>query len=142
MRPLFYLDIMMSVEGRKHTRGPGLIFNLPCIDEMHKVDLRIIFYEVEKQELLTKDAVTILVDAVVFHRVEDPLKATIEVANAAKSTELLAASTLRKILGTKKLHEVLCEREAIAEEIKNHLDEATHPWGIVVEIVEMLEYYS
>lgn len=116
--------IIRFVESREHTRGPGLIFNLPCIDEVHKVDLRIITYEVEKQELLTKDAVTVLVDAVVFHRVEDPLKATIEVANSAKSTKFLAASILRKILGTKQLHEILCEREAIAEEIKNHLDEA------------------
>lgn len=121
-------------------RGPGLFFVLPCIDEIRKVDMRTLTCEVSPQELLTRDSVTVLVDAVVFHRVRCPLKAVIKVANFGLSTRLLAASTLRNILGTKNLRELLTERDAIAREIGRTLDHATHAWGMVVERVEMLVY--
>lgn len=88
-------------------------------------------------QTLTKDSVTIWVDAVVYFRVEDALKAVLKVEDFQKSTHLLAMTTLRNTLGTKTLIEVLTDRENIAELMKLSLDEATDPWGIKVERVEM-----
>ncbi len=95
-------------------KGPGLFFILPCIDNVITTDLRTITFDVPPQEILTKDSVTTTVDAVIYFRVSDPKMAVINVENAQYSTRLLAATTLRNILGTKTLQEVLQEREQIA----------------------------
>lgn len=145
-------------------RGPGVFFILPCVDDIRIVDLRTVTCVVQPQEILTKDSVTVSVDAVVYHRVSNPMRAVIkvyknsniqksknfilisnfgiisffiQVADYYSSTSLLAASTLRNVLGTKNLSELLTERESIAGVIKNTLDLATDPWGIEVERVEM-----
>ncbi|KAK6641710.1 hypothetical protein RUM44_013425 [Polyplax serrata] len=118
-------------------RGPGGFFVLPCIDTYSKVDLRTVSFDVPPQEVLTKDSVTVTVDAVVYYNIKDPLSAVVQVSNYSHSTQLLAATTLRNVLGTKNLSEILSERETIAHTMQNSLDEATDPWGVKVERVEI-----
>ncbi|KAF5292082.1 hypothetical protein FQR65_LT11348 [Abscondita terminalis] len=118
-------------------RGPGIFFVLPCIDSYSKVDLRTVSFDVPAQEALTKDSVTVTVDAVVYYRIENPLHAIVKVSNYSHSTKLLSMTTLRNILGTKSLSEVLSDREAISHTMQTVLDEATDPWGVKVERVEI-----
>ena len=89
------------------------------------------------QEILSKDSVTVSVDAVVYYRIDDPLRAVIQVENYSKSTALLAQTTLRNVLGTKSMAEILTERESISHIMQMALDEATDAWGVKVERVEM-----
>ncbi|XP_054729617.1 band 7 protein AGAP004871-like [Anastrepha obliqua] len=118
-------------------RGPGIFFILPCIDEYQSVDLRTIAFNVPPQEVLTKDSVTVALDAVIYYRIQDPLRAIIQVANVEASTMLLVQTTLRNVAGTKMLMELLAEKDAISHAIENILDEATDPWGVKVELVEI-----
>ncbi|KAJ8732913.1 hypothetical protein PYW07_015512 [Mythimna separata] len=118
-------------------RGPGIIRIIPCIDKVTKLDMRTYSFDVAPQEILTKDSVTVAVDAVVFYRVNDPLKAIVQVADFRESTELLAATTLRNVLGTRDLSQLLSDREAISASMRAGLDHATEPWGIEVERVEI-----
>ena len=97
-------------------------------------DLRTISFDVPPQEILTKDSVTVAVDAVVYYQISSPLSAVVNVSDYAKSTKLLASTTLRTILGTKTLAEILADRETIALDILTHLDSATDPWGVKVNI--------
>jgi len=117
--------------------GPGLFFVVPCLDDIVTVDLRTVTFDVPPQEILTKDSVTVAVDAVVYFKVYNPMKSVVNVANASQSTRLLASTTLRNILGTKNLHDILSDREEIAKNMLTHLDEATDDWGIRVERVEV-----
>ncbi|XP_033630013.1 mechanosensory protein 2-like [Asterias rubens] len=118
-------------------KGPGLFFIIPCIDEFRVIDLRTLSFDVPPQELLSKDSVTVTVDAVVYFRVSDPTMAVLNVENYKRSTELLAATTLRNVLGTKTLAEVLSHRDEISATLKALLDVATDPWGVKVERVEI-----
>ncbi|KAF5286581.1 hypothetical protein FQA39_LY16264 [Lamprigera yunnana] len=118
-------------------RGPGIFFILPCIDNYSKVDLRTVSFDVPAQEALTKDSVTVTVDAVVYYKIDDPLKAVVQVADYSRSTKLLAMTTLRNILGTRVLSEILSDREAISHAMQTALDVATDPWGVQVERVEI-----
>jgi len=118
-------------------KGPGLFFILPCMDDISKVDLRTVSFDIPPQEILTKDSVTVAVDAVVYYRVFDPIKAVVNVQDAAHSTRLLAQTTLRNNLGSHTLAGVLSEREEISKTMQEFLDEATDPWGIKVERVEI-----
>lgn len=118
-------------------QGPGLFFILPCIDQCVTVDLRTVSFDVPPQEILTKDSVTVSVDAVVYYNIRNPLAAVCNVEDYTKSTKLLASTTLRNILGTKTLAELLAEREAIASGLKDMIDTATDPWGIDIERVEV-----
>eukprot|EP00095_Tigriopus_kingsejongensis_P009978 maker-scaffold17_size721972-snap-gene-5.14 protein:Tk09978 transcript:maker-scaffold17_size721972-snap-gene-5.14-mRNA-1 annotation:"mec2-like protein" len=119
------------------SRGPGIFFILPCIESYQKVDLRTITLGVPPQEVLSKDSVTVSVDAVVYYRVSNATVSVANVENAHHSTRLLAQTTLRNILGTKSLHEILSDRESISASMQCALDEATEPWGIKVERVEI-----
>lgn len=118
-------------------KGPGLFFILPCMDEIQRVDLRTVSFDIPPQEILTKDSVTCAVDAVVYYRVFNPEASVTNVANAAYSTKLLAQTTLRNQLGAVTLAGLLSERDSIADRMQNILDEATDPWGIKVERVEV-----
>ncbi|XP_048773129.1 mechanosensory protein 2-like [Ostrea edulis] len=118
-------------------KGPGLFFLWPCVDEMQKVDLRVLSYDVPPQEILTKDSVTVAVDAVVYYRIFDPIMSVCNVNDAFRSTQLLASTTLRNVLGTKAMAEVLSERESISHEMQQILDTSTDPWGMKVERVEI-----
>jgi len=118
-------------------KGPGLFFVLPCVDSIIKIDLRTITFDVPPQEILTRDSVTVSVDAVVYFRIFNPIISVTNVENSRYSTQLLAATTLRNILGTKTLQEILCDRENISHSMQVHLDEGTDPWGVKVERVEI-----
>ncbi|XP_073951600.1 band 7 protein AGAP004871-like isoform X3 [Choristoneura fumiferana] len=118
-------------------RGPGLFFVLPCIDTYRKVDLRTVSFDVPPQEVLTRDSVTVAVDAVVYYRIKEPLNAVVRVADYSASTRLLAATTLRNVLGMRDLAQLLSDREAISHMMQANLDEATDPWGVEVERVEI-----
>lgn len=117
--------------------GAGVQFVLPCIDEILTVDLRTRSVNIPPQEILTRDAVTVNVDAVVYLRVTDPASALLKVENAARSSELLAVSTLRNVLGTYELAQLLTDREEIDKKMQRWMDSATDPWGIFVERVEI-----
>nr|XP_045604467.1 band 7 protein AGAP004871-like isoform X2 [Procambarus clarkii] len=119
------------------SRGPGIFFILPCIESYSKVDLRTSVFDVPPQEVLTKDSVTVSVDAVVYYRVSNATVSVANVENAHHSTRLLAQTTLRNMLGTKNLHEILGDRESISCDMQGVLDDATENWGIKVERVEI-----
>lgn len=95
-------------------KGPGLFFILPCIDDIINTDLRTVTFDVPPQEILSKDSVTITVDAVCYYKVYNPVQSVVSVENAKYSTQLLAATTLRNILGTKTLQEILREKDSIS----------------------------
>ncbi|XP_076436462.1 mechanosensory protein 2-like isoform X3 [Babylonia areolata] len=118
-------------------KGPGLFFIIPCMDSYTKVDLRTVSFDVPPQEVLTRDSVTVAVDAVVYYRVQNATMSITNVEDANRSTRLLAATTLRNVLGTKNLAEILSDREAISHLMQSSLDEATDPWGVKVERVEV-----
>jgi len=123
--------------GGTGAKGPGLFFVLPCIDDLINVDLRTITIDVPPQEILTKDSVTVSVDAVIYFRIFSPVLSVNKVADAKYSTKLLASTSLRTILGTKSLQEILTDKESIAQHLRELLDEATDQWGVKVERVEL-----
>ncbi|KIH68818.1 SPFH/Band 7/PHB domain protein [Ancylostoma duodenale] len=118
-------------------KGPGIFFVLPCIDSYKKIDLRVVSFDVPPQEILSKDSVTVAVDAVVYFRISNATISVTNVEDASRSTKLLAQTTLRNILGTRTLAEMLSDREAISHQMQCTLDEATDPWGVKVERVEV-----
>jgi len=118
-------------------RGPGVFFIIPCIDHYEKIDMRTQTYDVPPQEILTKDSVTVFVNAIMYYKVKDATSAVANVDDYSGSAQLLAATTLRNVLGTRNLGDILSEREAIASEMQEGLDEATDPWGVLVERVEV-----
>ena len=118
-------------------KGPGIFFILPCIDTYRKVDLRTVTFDVPPQEILTKDSVTVSVDAVIYYRVFQPTTAITNVVDFSHSTRLLAATTLRNCLGTKSLSDILMDREGISQYMQVSLDGSTDPWGVKVERVEI-----
>ncbi len=119
------------------TKGPGIIILLPLIDRMIKVSLRTVVMDVTPQDVITKDNVSIKVNAVVYFRVVAPDKAVIEVEDFMSATSQLAQTTLRSVLGYHELDELLSERERINAELQRILDEHTEPWGIKVSTVEL-----
>ncbi|CAL8363450.1 unnamed protein product [Merluccius merluccius] len=121
----------------KKPKGPGLFFIVPCTDRFVKVDLRTVSFDIPPQEILTKDSVTVSVDGVVYFRIYCPISSVANVSDAHHATRLLAQTTLRNVLGTKNLSELLSDREGISHNMQESLDEATDPWGIKVERVEI-----
>ncbi|XP_078101882.1 stomatin (EPB72)-like 3a isoform X2 [Sander vitreus] len=121
----------------RNAKGPGLFFVLPCTDTFVKVDLRTVSFDIPPQEILTRDSVTVSVDGVVYFRIHCPISSVANVSNAHSSTRLLAQTTLRNVLGTKNLAELLSDREGISHSMQESLDVATNPWGIKVERVEI-----
>ncbi|TKR58455.1 hypothetical protein L596_029897 [Steinernema carpocapsae] len=122
---------------RKGTKGPGMFFIMPCIDTYKMVDLRVLSFDVPPQEILSRDSVTVTVEAVIYFKIANPVISVTNVNDAQFSTRLLAQTTLRNVLGTKTLSEVLVERDIIANVIEKVLDEGTDPWGVKVQRVEI-----
>ncbi|XP_033732464.1 mechanosensory protein 2-like [Pecten maximus] len=118
-------------------KGPGLIFTLSCAEQFTLVDLRIKSFDIPLQEIFSKDSVTVAVDAVIYCYVYDPVMSVCNIQDAFGSTRLLAATTLRTVLGTKNLADMLSERDVISKEMQKILDESTDPWGVKVERVEI-----
>ncbi|OGP50612.1 MAG: hypothetical protein A2Y79_06890 [Deltaproteobacteria bacterium RBG_13_43_22] len=118
-------------------KGPGLIILIPIIDKMIKVDLRTVTMDVPAQDVITRDNVSVKVNAVVYFRVMDAVKATIEVQQYLYATSQLAQTTLRSVCGQAELDKILSEREKVNTEIQEILDMHTDPWGIKVSVVEV-----
>ncbi len=118
-------------------KGPGLYWIIPVIERQAMVDLRTVTVEVEQQETITKDSVTVKINAVLWYKISDPEKAIIAVQNFQSAVYQVALTSLRNIIGQHLLDEVLKERDTINSTLLKIIDEATTPWGIKVEIVEM-----
>jgi regulator of protease activity HflC (stomatin/prohibitin superfamily) len=118
-------------------KGPGLIILIPIVDRMVKVSLRTVVLDIPPQDVITRDNVSIKVNAVVYFRVVDPLKAVIDVENFLYATSQLSQTTLRSVLGQAELDELLSRREKINERLQEILDTHTEPWGIKVSNVEV-----
>ena len=118
-------------------KGPGLIILIPLIQKMVKVDLRVVVLDVPTQDVISKDNVSVKVNAVVYFRIVDPAKAIIQVANPFEATSQLAQTTLRSVLGQHELDEMLTQREKLNDDIRAILDSATDAWGIKVSNVEI-----
>ncbi len=119
----------------KGTKGPGLYFIIPIVDRRVVVDLRILSIDVPRQRVVTVDNVSVEVDAVVYYRVDDPIKAVVRVRDFFLATNLLAQTTLRDVLGQVELDDLLSKRDELNKRIQDLLDVATDPWGIKVQSV-------
>lgn len=118
-------------------KGPGLFFIIPIVDRMVKVDLRVVTLDVPSQEAITRDNVTVRINAVAYFRVIDPIAAVVNVENYLRATSQIAQTTLRNVIGQVELDELLAEREQINQQLQQIIDEATEPWGVKVSIVEV-----
>src|SRR3989454_5452777 len=120
-------------------KGPGLIFLIPIVDRMVKIDLRVVTIDVPKQEVMTRDNVPATVDAVVYFRVVDPNAAVVKVEDFWKATSLIAQTTLRSVLGQSPLDDLLSQRDIINQKLQEIIDKQTEPWGVKVTSVEVKE---
>jgi regulator of protease activity HflC (stomatin/prohibitin superfamily) len=118
-------------------KGPGLIFLIPIVDRMVRMDLRVITIDVPKQEVMTRDNVPATVDAVVYFRIVDPQAAVVKVENFLKASSLIAQTTLRSVIGQSQLDELLAQREKINQQLQEIIDRHTEPWGVKVTTVEV-----
>ncbi len=118
-------------------RGPGLFIIIPFVDRMVKVDLRVVTLDIPAQECITRDNVTVKINAVVYYRVIDPSRAIVQVEDFRRATWNIAQTTLRNVIGQSELDELLAHRERINEKLQRIIDEQTEPWGVKVSIVEV-----
>jgi regulator of protease activity HflC (stomatin/prohibitin superfamily) len=118
-------------------RAPGLNLIIPVVDRMFRIDTRTVTLTVEPQEIITRDNVTIKVDAVVYFAVVDPAKALLQVVDYAKATSQIALTTLRSVLGQSELDELLAQRDKVNQRLQHIIDEHTEPWGVKVSVVEV-----
>jgi len=120
-------------------KGPGLFFLIPIVDRMVKVSLRTMNFDVQPQEVITKDNVPVKVNAVVYFRIIDPCKSVVEVEDYRFATLQIAQTTMRGVVGEAELDELLSQREKLNERLQTIIDEQTDPWGIKVSVVELKE---
>lgn len=120
-------------------KGPGLFLIIPFIDRMVKVDLRVVTMDVPSQEVITKDNVTVRVNAVVYFRVVDPESSVVKVLDHIRATSQISQTTLRNVLGQSELDELLTQREKLNQALQQIIDEQTDPWGVKVSTVEIKE---
>ena len=118
-------------------KGPGLFFIIPIVDRMMKVDLRTVTLDVPSQEAITKDNVTVKVNAVVYFRVVKPVDAIVQIEDYRRATWQIAQTSLRNVIGQSNMDQILQDREQINERLQHIIDEATEPWGVKVSIVEI-----
>jgi len=118
-------------------KGPGIFFIIPYIDRVRQLDLRVVTIDVAKQVVITKDNVSVNVDAVIYYRVVDPGRAVIQVENYKMATSLLAQTTLRDVLGQIELDDLLSKRDELNKKLQEILDQHTDPWGIKVVAVTL-----
>lgn len=127
--------VIFRVGRLKGAKGPGLVVILPIIDKRRIIDLRLLTMDVPKQRIITKDNVTVDVDAVVYFRVSDPIAAAVKVKDYVMASSLLAQTTLRDVIGQVELDELLSKREELSKRVQAILDEATEAWGVKVTAV-------
>ncbi len=133
----FEKGLVLRLGRYRSTVDSGLTFLVPMIEDMIKVDMRERVINVEPQKVITKDNVSVIVDAVIYYRIIDPVKATFEVQNFAYAATTLAQTNLRNLIGDKSLDETLTARDVINANLRNVLDEATNTWGVKVTRVEV-----
>jgi regulator of protease activity HflC (stomatin/prohibitin superfamily) len=117
-------------------KGPGIIFIIPGVDKLLRISLRTVALEIPSQEVITRDNISLKVNAVVYFRVVDPNKAVVQIENYLYATSQLAQTTLRSVIGQSQLDELLSERDKVNLELQDILDKQTEPWGIKVSLVE------
>jgi regulator of protease activity HflC (stomatin/prohibitin superfamily) len=120
-------------------KGPGLFFIIPFVDSMTRVDLRVVTMDVPSQEVITKDNVTVRVNAVAYFRVVDPEASVVKVLDHIRATSQISQTTVRNVLGQSELDELLTQREKLNQALTKIIDEHTDPWGVKVSTVEIKE---
>ncbi len=133
----FERGVMFTLGRFTGIKGPGLIIVVPILQQIVKVDLRVIVLDVPKQDIITRDNVSVKVNAVVYLRVVDPSKAVLQVASPIEATSQLAQTTLRSVLGQHEMDDLLSQRDKLNADIQRILDQATDAWGIKVANVEI-----
>jgi regulator of protease activity HflC (stomatin/prohibitin superfamily) len=118
-------------------KGPGLFLIIPLVDQMVRVDLRIVQLDVPKQTIITRDNISVDVDAVIYYHVTDPIQAIVEVENYEEATALIAQTILRDVLGQSELDAILSERDSLNQKIQELLEKVTVPWGVHVDTVSI-----
>ncbi len=129
--------VMLSLGRFTGIKGPGVVLVVPMIQQMRKVDLRVIVLNVPKQDVITRDNVSVKVNAVVYFRIVDPSKAVLQVAEPMEATSQVAQTTLRSVLGQHDMDDLLAQRDKLNTDIQVILDQATEAWGIKVANVEI-----
>lgn len=135
--PEYERGVLFRLGRVQAAQGPGIFFIIPIIDQMTRVDMRTVTMDVPSQEAITRDNVTVKVNAVCYFRVIDPVAAVVNVANYLLATAQIAQTTLRSVLGQSELDELLSKRDQINLQLQQIIDEQTEPWGIKVSIVEI-----
>ena len=135
--PEYQRGVMLTLGRYTGTKGPGLVIIIPIVQRMIRVDLRISVMDVPPQDVISRDNVSVRVNAVVYFRVMEPDKSVLQVADFYQATSQLAQTRLRSVLGQHELDEILSQRESINRTLQSILDEATDPWGIKIANVEI-----
>src|SRR5471030_536570 len=135
--PEYQRGVVLTLGRYTGTKGPGLVILMPVVQRMTRVDLRVTVMDVPPQDVISRDNVSVRVNAVVYFRVVEPDKAVLQVENFLQATSQLAQTRLRSVLGQHELDEILSQRESINRTLQTILDEATDPWGIKVANVEI-----
>ena len=139
MIPQYERGVVFRMGKVTHPKGPGVVFVIPLIDKLKRVDMRTITHDVPGQDIITRDNVSVRVSAVVYFRVVDAIKASVEIENYKAATSQLAQTTLRGVCGQEDLDHILSEREAKNKKMLDILDKETEPWGIAISKVELKE---
>ena len=139
MVPQYERGVVFRLGKVRDPKGPGVVIVLPLLERIIRVDLRTITHDVPGQDIITKDNVSVRVSAVVYFRVVDPVKATVEVENYKVATSQLAQTTLRSVCGQEDLDHILSERDALNKKMQVILDHETEPWGVQISKVELKE---
>jgi len=134
---IFRLGRVRTVGGKPQAKGPGLIFLIPVVDKLVKVSLRTVTMDVPPQDVITRDNISLKVNAVIYFRVMEPIKAIIEIENYLYGTSQLSQTTLRSVCGQVELDDILYQRDKINMQIQEILDKHTEPWGVKVTAVEV-----
>jgi len=134
---IFRLGRVRTVGGKPEPKGPGLIFLIPIVDKLVKVSLRTVTMDVPPQDVITRDNISIKVNAVIYFRVMDPIRAIIEIENYLYGTSQLSQTTLRSVCGQVELDDILYQRDKINMQLQEILDKHTDPWGVKVTAVEV-----
>jgi regulator of protease activity HflC (stomatin/prohibitin superfamily) len=134
---IFRLGRVRTVGGKPEPKGPGLIFLIPVVDKLVKVSLRTVTMDVPPQDVITRDNISLKVNAVIYFRVMEPIKAIIEIENYLYGTSQLSQTTLRSVCGQVELDDILYQRDKINMQIQEILDKHTEPWGVKVTAVEV-----
>ncbi len=129
--------VVLRLGRLQRLRGPGFTLIIPVVDRLYRVDLRVITLDVPQQRIITRDNVSVEVDAVVFYQVDDPVKSVVAVSDFQKAAFFITQTTLRDVLGQSELDDLLARREVINQRLQITIDTATEPWGIKIGAVEV-----